>query len=110
MAMDPHQSSQDVEVPTLTTANADGSEMTAVNRRISTTNGHADTGLEKKTEVLSSDAIKIEPSFEEGEEKADDGAETRSVSSDDGDGPHDVPLSNDRPNVCFSHLPPSSKH
>ncbi|KAF8494160.1 Sec7-domain-containing protein [Russula emetica] len=97
MAMDPHPSSQDVEVPTLTTANAGDRETTAVNRSIST-NGRADTGLEKTTEVLSSDAIKIEPSFEEGEEKADDGAETRSVSSDDGDGPHDVPLNNDRLN------------
>ena len=110
MAMVPHQSSQGAEVPTLTTANAGDNEMTAVDRSISTTNGHADTVLEKKTEVLSSDAITIEPSFEEGEEKADDGAETRSVSSDDGDGPHDVSLNNDRPNVCFTHLPPSFKH
>jgi hypothetical protein len=107
MAMDPHQSSQDAEGPTLTTANAGDSETTAVNRSISTTNGHADTGLEKITEVLSSDSIKIEPSFEDGEEKADDGAETPSVSSDDEEGPHDVPLNNDGPNVCFSLLPPS---
>jgi hypothetical protein len=107
MVMDPHQSSQDAEVPTLTITNAGDSETTPVNRSISTTNGHADTGLEKTIEVLSSDAIKIEPSFEDGEEKADDGAETRSVSSDDGDGPHDVPLNNDRSNVCFSRLPPS---
>jgi hypothetical protein len=108
--MDPHASSQGAEVPTLTTANAGDSETTAVNRSISTTNGHADTGLENTTEVLSLDAIKIEPSFEEGEEKADDGAGTRSVSNDDGDGPYDVPLNNNRPNVCFSHLPPSSEH
>jgi hypothetical protein len=107
MAMDPHQSSQDAEAPTLTTANAGNSETTVVNRSISTTNGHADTGLENVTEVLSSDSIKIEPSCEEEEEKADDGAGTPSVSSDDGDGPHDVPLNNDRPNVCFSLLPPS---
>jgi len=110
MAMDPHPSSQDAEVPTLTIANAGDGETTAVNHSISTTNGHADTGLEKTIEVLSSDAIKIEPSFEEGEEKADDEAGTRSVSSDDGDGPHDVPLNHDRPNVCFFHLPPSSEH
>lgn len=98
MAMDPHPSSQEVEVPTLTTANAGDSETTPVNRSISTMNGHAGAGLEKTTEVLSSDAIEIEPSFEEGEEKADGGAETNSISSDDGDGPHDVPLNNDRPN------------
>ena len=111
MAMGPHPSSQDAEVPTLTTANAGDSETTAVNRSISTTNGHVDTGLEKTTEVFSSDAIKIEPSLEEGEEKVDDGAGTRSDSSDDGDSPHEVPLNNDRPpNVRFSHLSPSSKH
>ena len=109
MAMGPHPPSQHAEVPTLTIANAGDSETTAVNR-ISTTNGHADTDSEKTTEVLSSDAIKIEPSLEEGEEKADDEAGTRSDSSDDGDGPHDVPLNTDRPNVCFSHLPPSSEH
>ena len=109
MAMGPNPSSQDTEVPTLTTANAGDSETTAVNRSISTTNGHADTGLEKTTEVLNSDAINIEPSLEEGEETADDGAGTHSDSSDDGDGPHDVPLNDDRPNVCFSHLPPSSE-
>lgn len=110
MAMDPHPSSQDAEASTLTAANTGDSETTAVNHGISTTNGHADTGFEKTIEVLSSDAIKIEPSFEEGEEKADDGEGTRSVSSDDGDGPHDVPLNDGRPNVCFSHLPPSSEH
>ena len=101
MAMDPHPSSQDAEVPTLTIANAGDSETTPVNRSISTTNGHADTGLEKTIEVLSSNAINIEPSLEEGGEKADDGAGTPSVSSDDEDGRHDVPLDNDRPNVCF---------
>lgn len=108
--MGPHPSSQDAAVPTVTITNACDSETTAGNRSISTTNGHADTGLEKTAEVVSSDTIKIEPSFEEGEEKADDGAGTRSVSSDEGDGPHDVPLSNDRPNVCFSHLPLSFEH
>jgi hypothetical protein len=107
--MGPHPSSQDAEVPTLTTANpGDDSKTAAVNRSISTTNGHADTVLEKTIEALSSDAIHIEPSLEEGEEKAGDAAGSRSDSSDDGDGPHDVPLNNDRPNVCFSHLPPSS--
>jgi hypothetical protein len=111
MAMGPRSSSQDTEVPTLTTANpGDDSKTTAVKRSISTTNGHADTVLEKTVEALSSDAIKIEPSFEEGEEKADDGAGTGSDSSDDGDGQHDVPLNDDRPNVCFSHPPPSSEH
>jgi hypothetical protein len=109
MAMGPHPS-QGVENPDLTIAHVDDSETPAVNRSIATTNGHADTGLEKTLKVLSSDAIKIESSFEEGEERADDGLETRSVSSDDGDGPHDVPLNNDRPNVCFSHLPPSPEH
>jgi len=102
--MVPRPSSQDAEVPTLTSANAGDSETTAVNRSISTTNGHADTGFEKTIEVLSSDVIKIEPSFEEREEKAIDGAGTRSVSIDDEDGSHDVPLNNDRPNVCFFHL------
>jgi hypothetical protein len=109
MAMGPHPSSQEAEVPTLTSANpSDDSKPTAVKPSISTTNGHADTVLVKTIEVLSSDAIQIKPSLEEREEKADDGAGTRSDSSDDGDGPHDVPLNNDRPNVCFSHLPPSS--
>ena len=106
--MGPHPSSQDAEFPTQTTANpGDDGKATAVNRSISTTNGHANTVLEKTIEVLSSDAMQIEPSLEEGEEKADDGG-THSDSSDDGDGPHDVPLNNDKPNVCFSHLPPSS--
>jgi hypothetical protein len=109
MAMDPRPS-QDVEIPTLTIANVGDSETPAVNRSIATTNGHADTGLEKTLEVLRPDAIKIDSSSEEGEEGADDGLGTRSVSSDDGDGPHDVPLNNDRPNVCFSHLPSSLRH
>ncbi len=110
MAMDSHPSSQNAEIPTLTTANAGDSNSTAVNHSISATNGHADTGLEKTIEILNSDAIEIQPSFEEGEGRADDGAGTRSVSSDDGDGPHDVSLSDDRPNVCFSHLLPSPEH
>jgi hypothetical protein len=110
MAMGPHPSSQHAEVPTLTTANLGDSDTTAVNRSISTTNGHADTVLEKTSEALSSGVIKIEPSFEEEEEKAEDGAESRSDSGDDGDGLNDVPLNNDRLNVCFSRLPPSSEH
>lgn len=111
MAMiDPHPPSQGAEVPTLTTANAGENETTTVNRSTSTTNWHADTVLEKTVEALSSDAIEIEPSVEEGEEKADDGAGSRSVSSDDGDSPRDVPLNNDRLNVRFFHLPPSSEH
>lgn len=108
--MGPHPSSQDAEVPTLAIANADDSQTTTVNRSISTTNGHADTVLEKTTEALSSGAIEIEPSFEEREEKEGDGAGTRSDSSDDGDGPQDVPLNNDRLNVCFTHLPPPPGH
>jgi hypothetical protein len=107
--MDPHPS-QDVKIPTLTIANVGDSETPAVNRSIATTNGHADTGLEKTLEVLSSEAIKIESSSEGGEERADDALETRSVSSDDGDGPHGAPLNSDRPNVCFSHLTPSPEH
>jgi hypothetical protein len=101
--MDPHPS-QDVKIPTLTIANVGDSKTPAVNRSTATTNGHADTGLEKTPDVLNSDAIKIEPSSEGGEERADDGLETR---SDDGDGPQDVPLNTDGPNVCFSRLPPS---
>ena len=110
MAMDPHPPSQDVENPVSTTANVGNSETPAVDRSIATTNGHADTGSEKTLEVSGPDAIKIEPSLEEGEERADDGLGTPSVSSDDGDGPHDAPLSNDRPNVRFSHLPPLYGH
>jgi hypothetical protein len=109
MAMDTHPSSRGIENPTSTIANVGDSETPAVNRGLATTNGHADTGLEKTLEVLGPDGIKIESSTEEGEERADDGSGTPSVSSDDGDGSHDVPLNNDRPNVCFSHLPPSSE-
>ena len=108
--MDPHLPSQDAEVLTLTTANAGENETTTVNRSTSTTNGHTDTVLEKTIEALSSDAIKIEPSVEEIEEKADDGAGSRSVSIDDGDGPRNIPLNNDRLNVCLFHLPPFSEH
>ncbi len=107
MVMDPHQ---DADIPTLTITDAADSNTTAVNHSISTTNGHVDTGLKKKIEALNSDAIKVEPSFEEGEERADDVVVSPSASSDDGDGLHDVPLNNDRPNVCSSHLPPSAKH
>ena len=110
MAMDHHPSSRDVENSTSTIANVGDSETPAVNRSLATTNGHADTGLEKTLEVLGLDAIKIESSTEEGEETVEDGLGTPSVSSDDGDGPHDVPLNSDRPNVCFSHLPPSPEH
>lgn len=110
MAMDPHPSSRDVENPTLTIANDGDSETPAVSRSLATTNGHVDTGLEKTLEVLGPDAIKIESSTEEGEERAEDRLGTPDVSSDDGDGPHDVPLKNDRPNVCFFHLPSSPEH
>jgi hypothetical protein len=108
--MNPHPSSQDVEIPTLTTANVGDSETPAVNRCKATTNGHANAGLEKTLEASSPDAINVESSSEEGEEREDDGSGTRSVSSDDGDGPQDLPLSNDRPNVCFSPPLPSVKH
>ena len=111
MAMeDPHPSSQDVEIPTLSTANVGDSKTPAVNRSTATTNGHANAGLEKTLEASSPDAINVESSSDEGEEREGDGSGTRSVSSDDGDSPQALPLNNDRPNVCFSRLLPSLEH
>jgi hypothetical protein len=108
--MDPRPSSQDVQIPTVTDANVGDTEMPAVKRSNAPTNGHANAGLEKTLEASSPDTINVESNSEEGEEREDDGLGTRSVSSDDGDGPHDVPLNNDRPNVCFTLLPPSPEH
>ena len=103
MAMETDRSSrsgQDVEIPTSTDTNFDGEKL-AVHRDNTTTNGNADTGLKRVFEGLSSDAIKIEPSFEE-EERTDDRSGTGSVPSEDGDDLEVVSLNNDKPNVCFS--------
>jgi hypothetical protein len=90
--------------------NVGDGDKSAVSPNGATANGHAHTGSNKSPDGLSSDAIKIESSLQEEEEKADDQSGTRSVSSDDAEGPQGVPLSNDKPNVCFPHLPLSLEH
>jgi hypothetical protein len=97
--------SQDVEISTSIDTNLDGQQLAVNNRDSATTNGHADTDSKKAFVGKSPPAIKIEPSFEEGEERTDDESGTSSVPSDDGDGQQAAQSNTRQPNVCFFSFP-----
>jgi hypothetical protein len=99
------RSSQDVEIPTSIDTNLDGEQLAVNHRDGATTNGHADTDSKKTFAGKSPPAIKIESSFEEGEERTDDESGTSSVPSDDGDGQQAAQSNNRQPNVCFFRFP-----
>jgi hypothetical protein len=104
------RSSQDVEIPSSIDTNLDGEEPAVNNRDSATTNGHANTKSKKTFKGKSPPAIKIEPSFEEGEERPYDEPGTSSVPSDDGDGQQAAQSNNTQPNVCFFRFPSSPEH
>ncbi|KAI0293708.1 hypothetical protein B0F90DRAFT_1897159, partial [Multifurca ochricompacta] len=86
---------QDVEIPTSMHSNIGDTET---------------PGLKNDLEDFIPDAIKIEPSFEESEERAEEDSATQSAESDDGEGLQDVPLGNSKVNATGAvneHAAPS---
>ncbi|KAI0296118.1 Sec7-domain-containing protein [Multifurca ochricompacta] len=101
---------QDVEIPTSMHSNISDTETPGIIYDSATTNGHVSTGLKNDLEDFIPDAIKIEPSFEESEERAEEDSATQSAESDDGEGLQDVPLGNSKVNATGAvneHAAPS---